>query len=103
MSKHVYVLSVKYFPEEPTPEARKEVRSDLELWSQQSGGKPVLLADIGNFCPTETNPRRTSVVKGGQQERGEDYCASLETLLKARWFVGWHWCSYIENEARGWG
>jgi hypothetical protein len=103
MAKYVDVLSVQYFVETPTPAAREEMRSKLEKWSHQCGGKPVLLADIGNFCPTETNPKRTSAIQGGQRGRGEDYVASLSAVLKEKWFVGWHWCSYIENEARGWG
>jgi len=19
------------------------------------------------------------------------------------WFIGWHWCAYVENTGRGWG
>ncbi|CAL5871480.1 uncharacterized protein PFLUO_LOCUS5731 [Penicillium psychrofluorescens] len=102
MSKYVDVLSVQYFVEAPTPVAREKMRHDLETFSQQCGGKPVLLADIGNFCCTEKNPKRTSAING-QRERGEDYVASLAGVLQEKWFVGWHWCSYIENVARGWG
>lgn len=102
MSKHVDVLSIQYFLPEPASEAREKMRQELSMWSQQSGGKPVLLADIGNFCATERNPNRTSALKD-QRERGEDYVASLDGLLQEDWFVGWHWCSYVENLARGWG
>jgi hypothetical protein len=103
MSSYVDVLSVQYFVEAPTAEAREKMRKDLALWSEQCGGKPVLVADIGNFCPTHMNPKRTSAIKGGQRERGEDYVASLGDVLQEKWFVGWHWCSYVENTARGWG
>jgi hypothetical protein len=103
MAQYIDVLSVQYFTGAPTAAARQKMRHDLDLWSRQSGGKPVLLADIGNFCPTPMNPRRTSAIHGGQRERGEDYAASIGSVLKEKWFLGWHWCSYIENEARGWG
>lgn len=70
MSKYVDVLSVQYFVEAPTAEARKKMRDDLDMWSKKSWGKPVLLADIGNFCPTEKNPDRTSAIIGGQRNEG---------------------------------
>jgi hypothetical protein len=103
MSKYVDVLSVQYFVEAPTAEARKKMRDDLDMWSKKSWGKPVLLADIGNFCPTEKNPDRTSAIIGGQKERGEDYVASITEVLNEKWFLGWHWYSYVANTARGWG
>ncbi len=103
MAKYVDVLSVQYFVEEPTTVAREKMRLDLGKWSDQSGGKPVLLADIGNFCCTDRNPHRKSKILDGQKGRGADYVQSLKALLDEPWFVGWHWCSYIENPARGWG
>lgn len=102
MSKYVDVLSVQYFVESPTETARTRMIQDLQTWSEQSGGKPLLLADIGNFCATEMSPNRQSAIKG-QEGRGKDYIASLVDLLQKKWFLGWHWCSYIENPARGWG
>ena len=24
-------------------------------------------------------------------------------LIEEDWFIGWHWCAYVENTARGWG
>ena len=103
MTKYVDVLSVQYFVESPTDAAREKMQSDLKKWSEQCGGKPVLLADIGNFCPTEKNPNRKSGIEDGQKGRGKDYVESLSTVLDEPWFVGWHWCSYQENMARGWG
>lgn len=103
MSNYVDVLSVQYFVEAPTAEARKKMRDDLDMWSKKSWGKPVLLADIGNFYPTEKNPDRTSAIIGGQKERGEDYVASITGVLNEKWFLGWHWYSYVANTARGWG
>lgn len=102
MSRHVDVLSVQYFVPEPTDSARQKMRDDLAKWSAESGGKPVLLADIGNYCATKENPHRKSAIDG-QRGRGEDYVETLKLLVNEPWFVGWHWCSYIENLARGWG
>ncbi len=60
MAPFVDVLSVQYF-NEPTPESRTAMRDDLARWSAQSGGKPVVIADIGNWTPTELNPHRTGL------------------------------------------
>ena len=38
-----------------------------------------------------------------QAERGSNYVESIGTLLTEPWFLGWHWCSYVENTGRGWG
>ena len=37
---------------------------------QKQCGKPVLVADIGNWCATAMNPQRASVLRG-QREREE--------------------------------
>ena len=103
MTKYVDVLSVQYFVDGPNTAAREKMCTDLKEWSEKCGGKPVLLADIGNFCATERNPHRKSGIDDGQKGRGDDYVQSLTTVLGKPWFVGWHWCSYVENMARGWG
>lgn len=76
---------------------------DLEEWQKQRG-KPVLVADIGNWCATAMNPQRASVLKG-QRERGENYVSTLGILMRREWCVGVHWCGYVESrgEGKGWG
>jgi hypothetical protein len=77
------------------------MRSDLAGWSEQTG-KPILLADIGNWTATELNPNRVSPL-ASQAERAADYCAAIGAVVGEPWLVGWHWCAYVENTARGWG
>ncbi len=96
MAPFVDVLSVPYF-NEPTHESRTAMRNDLARWSAQSGGKPVVIADIGNWTPTELNPHRTGLGSC------DDYGAALDAVLGEPWFAGWHWCAYVENTGRSWG
>ena len=49
----------------------------------------------------KTKPHRHSSLTS-QAERGEDYAAMLQPLLDEPWILGWHWCGYVENTARGW-
>lgn len=100
MIPFVDVFSVQYFPAN-TPEGHKQMHEDLEKWHKITG-KPVLIADIGNCCKTEMNPERIYDLES-QAARAEDYINSLTPLTKEPWFVGWHWCAYVENTARGWG
>ena len=100
MSDHVDVLSVQYFTD-PTAESRQQMRDDFARWHEICG-RPVLNADLGNWTPTEMNPQRTSDIDG-QHGRGVDYAESLRPLLDQPWFLGWHWCGYVENQGRGWG
>ena len=89
------------FFSDPTPEGRIRMRDDLAGWSEQTGGKPVVVADIGNWTPTELDPHRTGLPS--QAARGEDYGAALDAVRGEAWFAGWHWCAYVENTGRGWG
>lgn len=75
--------------------------SDLRRWHEISG-KPVVIADIGNWVPTDMNPHRTSDMQT-HAERGEDYAQGLARVMAEPWIIGWHWCGYIENLGRGWG
>ena len=102
VKKHVDVLSVQYFCS-PDNTSRAKMIEDLEEWQKQRG-KPVLVADIGNWCATAMNPQRASVLKG-QRERGENYVTTLEFLMRREWCVGVHWCGYVESrgEGKGWG
>jgi hypothetical protein len=100
MKPYVDVFSVQYFPE-CTETGIETMTNDLSAW-QKITGKPVILADIGNSCPTLWNAKH-SYPLNSQAERAEWYVKSIGPLLKEPWFLGWHWCSYIENYARGWG
>jgi len=100
MRSFVDVLSVQYFTE-PTESARMRMRADLANWHEVSR-KPVLIADMGNWTATEMNPRRQSDIED-QAGRGQDYVDTLAGLVGEPWLVGWHWCAYVENTARGWG
>ena len=100
MTDYVDVFSVQYF-NTPTPEGREEMIRSLGEWHELTG-KPVVIADIGNWCATEMNPHRTNALTT-QAERGEDYAQTLAAAVEQPWLIGWHWCSYIENLGRGWG
>ena len=92
------VLSIQYFTDEY--QDREVMRNDLAKWSAGID-KPVLIADIGNCAPTVLNPDRTALQD--HAARGNDYVQSIGRVLGEPWLVGWHWCGYIENDARGWG
>jgi hypothetical protein len=100
MKPFVDVLSVQYFPSNNL-KGYSKMREDLAKW-QEITGKPVILADIGNWCQTCMNPNRVSEIKD-QSGRALDYINSLSPLLEESWFIGWHWCAHLENKARGWG
>ena len=100
MTDYVDVLSVQYFTGK-SPEEYATMIGDLRNW-QQLTGKPVLIADIGNWVPTAMNPHRTSDMET-HEERGQDYANGLATIMQEPWIIGWHWCGYIENLGRGWG
>lgn len=101
MKPFVDVLSVQYFTA-PNEASREQMRFELGQW-QEATGKPVLIADIGNWAPTKMNPHRVSGIED-QSGRGLDYVESLSAVLEEPWFIGWHWCAYVENSGgRGWG
>jgi hypothetical protein len=100
MVDYVDVLSVQYFTGKSQEEYTQMIE-DLKHWHEITG-KPVLIADIGNWVPTSMNPHRTSDMET-HEERGQDYANGLATIMKEPWMLGWHWCGYIENLGRGWG
>jgi hypothetical protein len=100
MKPFVDVLSVQYFTA-PTEESRQQMRDDFARWHEQTG-KPVINADLGNWAPTELNPHRVSGIED-QAGRAEDYVEAISAVIKEPWFLGWHWCAYLENIGRGWG
>lgn len=100
MVPFVDVLSVQYFTGKSDEEYATMIE-DLRGWHELTG-KPVVIADIGNWVPTDMNPHRTSDMDT-QAERGADYASGLARAIAEPWIIGWHWCGYIENLGRGWG
>lgn len=100
MTEFVDVLSVQYFTGKSEAEYTTMIE-DLRGWHELTG-KPVVIADIGNWVPTEMNPHRTSDMTT-QAERGADYAYGLARAAAEPWIIGWHWCGFIENLGRGWG
>jgi hypothetical protein len=100
MKPFVDVLSIQYFSG-ATMEDHVKMRDSFAAWHQITG-KPVLNADLGNWTATKLNPnRRTGLAS--QAARGAQYVESIGSLLAEPWFIGWHWCAYVENTGRGWG
>ena len=97
MKPFVDVLSLQYYSGARI-EDHIRMRDSFATW-QEITGKPVINADIGNWIATPN--RKTGL--SSQAERGANYEESLALLLKEPWFLGWHWCAYVENLSRGWG
>ncbi|MEU8235267.1 hypothetical protein AB0C12_37230 [Actinoplanes sp. NPDC048967] len=100
MAPHVDVLSVQLFPG-PGPERLEAALSTIDGWHARTG-RPVLIADTGNWCPTVLSPGRTGWARD-QRERGDGYRVTAEALVARPWCLGWHWCSWVENPQRGFG
>ncbi|MDR7188191.1 hypothetical protein J2Y46_001007 [Microbacterium sp. BE35] len=100
MVPFVDVLSVQYFTGKTDAEHDEMIRVLRAL--HDATGKPVLIADIGNWMPTVLNPHRTSDMRT-QSERGDDYAKGLARALAEPWIIGWHWCGFLENLGRGFG
>ncbi|MFI1920468.1 agarase [Nocardia sp. NPDC020380] len=65
-------------------------------------GKPILIADTGNWCATPTSPHRASDIPD-QRGRATHYQRTITAYASRPWLLGWHWCGYLENPARGVG
>jgi hypothetical protein len=48
------------------------------------------------------SPGRVSGIRS-QEERGVFYEKTVRAFMSRPWCLGWHWCSYVENPARGYG
>lgn len=97
---HIDVLSVQYFTGN-TASDFTAMRDHLANWSSQIN-LPVIVADIGNCVPTPLNPDRDCGLVD-HADRGRHYVNAFDTVVAEPWLIGWHWCSYLENSARGWG
>lgn len=100
LKRHVDVLSIQYFCGES--EADQIAMHDFFEKAHKATGKPILNADIGSWTATKLNPKRATGL-ASQAARGALYANALGMLSSEPWFVGWHWCAYVENTARGWG
>jgi hypothetical protein len=107
LKPYVDVVGVQYFPGD-TVEARERMKAHAASVVEITG-KPLYIPDIGNWAPTELNPHRVKDPTGrlagleSQAERARHYIETLDSVLHEPWCVGWHWCAYFENLARGWG
>lgn len=107
LKPYVDVLAVQYFPGD-NDQAREEMVAHA-AHCVEVAGKPLYVPDVGNWAPTQLNPHRvadpTKRLAGvaSQAARAQHYIDTLSPLLEQNWFLGWHWCAYIENKARGWG
>jgi len=61
-------------------------------------GKPIINADVGfHIRPFgQENPHGIKT----QKERGEAYAKWARACFEEPYFIGWHWCAYIENKTR---
>lgn len=97
---HVDVLSIQTFPGMDRAVLEETLRT-VDAWHARTG-LPVLVADTGNWCPTEMSPHRTGSARD-QAERGVGYAMLAEAFMTRDWCLGWHWCSWLENPVRGFG
>jgi hypothetical protein len=107
LKPYVDVLAIQYFPGN-TEAARAELREHAAR-SSKLVDKPLYIPDIGNWAPTKLNPHRVADPTGrlagveSQAARAQMYIDELESVINEPWWLGMHWCAYIENKARGWG
>lgn len=69
---------------------------------QKLCGKPLLVADMGNWCVMEMNQQGKSALNG-YEERGRDDEEVAGMLMEQSWCVGVHWRGYIEKKTGEWG
>lgn len=97
---YIDVLSVQYFAGNDGAGCAA-MRDDLAGWSAEVD-LPVIVADIGNCAPTSLNSDRDCGLSD-HADRGRHYVEAFDSIVAEPWLIGWHWCSYLENTARGWG
>ncbi|WP_158168417.1 agarase [Mycolicibacterium smegmatis] len=97
---YVDVLSVQTFPG-PGADRLHAALEIIGRWHVRTG-RPVLIADTGNWCPTVMRPDRTGWASD-QRDRGAGYAAAAEAFTARPWCLGWHWCGWLENPHRGFG
>jgi hypothetical protein len=92
MADTVDVLSIQCFP------PLDRFADQLPRWHELTH-KPVLLADSAFLA---RNPLYR-VHAQTEEERGRLYAEWAEKLFRVPYFIGWHWCGYIENLCHGAG
>lgn len=91
MAPTVDVLSIQHFPPlDPFLEK-------MPRWHEITG-KPVINADCA--FPMRTGGRVHAGGVAMQAERGRLYAEWAEKCFRLPFFIGWHWCAYIENTCR---
>jgi len=100
-ARHVDAISVQTFPPPDRPDAIDAVIERLDAVHELTG-LPILVVDIGNWTATSMNPQRASAIPD-QAGRALLYERWTRRLMQRRWCLGWHWCGYVENPARGYG
>ena len=98
---YIDVLSVQFYPGN-TKEARVAMKEKAREFYAKTG-KPIIIPDIGNWTSTKLNPHRTMDNVETQASRAQHYVDTFDEIINEPWLLGWHWCGYIENTARGWG
>jgi len=101
-ARYCDVISIQYFVNGRGSYREMEAYFDR---IHELTGRPLLLADIGNKCPTELNPSNPFGYPplADQAARAREYIEAIGPLVGKDYFVGWHWCAYVENPHRGWG
>jgi hypothetical protein len=100
-ARHGDAICVQTFPPPDRPEAIDGVVERLDEVHALTG-LPILIVDIGNWTATPMNPDRASAIPD-QAGRAVLYEQWTRRLIGQPWCLGWHWCSYVENPARGYG
>jgi len=100
-ARHVDAIAVQTFPPPDRADAIDDVVARLDAVHALTG-LPILVADIGNWTATAMSPGRASAIPD-QAGRAVLYERWARRLIVRPWCLGWHWCSYVENPARGYG
>ena len=61
----------------------------------------MIIADIGNWTPSELNPHRKGLASQAARRRRLRRRAGRRACRAG--FAGWHWCAYVENTGCGRG
>ncbi|MEV5721963.1 agarase [Amycolatopsis mediterranei] len=97
---YVDAWSVQVFTGADTSRLRQALETFDAL--HERTGKPILIADTGNWCATPTSPHRASDIPD-QRSRAAHYIRTISAYASRPWLLGWHWCGYLENPTRGVG
>jgi len=105
--KHIDVVCAQYFG------PWELMQADFARWHKMSG-KPCMNVDCSYYTapcfpvdlPSVTCPHNQDMPgypAKNHTERGGLYKKNLGAAFKEPFFVGWHWCAFIQNRYRGQG